>query len=71
MENKHEIKNLDSLLPPEMAQAAEEVGMAKASMGIPKTTMLAILAGAFIAFGAIFATLVSAGLPCPMELQSC
>jgi formate transporter len=61
MENKQEIKLLDSLLPPEMAGAAEEVGVAKASMGIPKTTMLAILAGAFIAFGAIFSTLVSAG----------
>ncbi len=61
MENKQEIKLLDSLLPPEMARAAEDVGVAKASMGIPKTTMLAILAGAFIAFGAIFSTLVSAG----------
>ena len=61
MENNQEIKLLDSLLPPEMARAAEEVGVAKAGMGIPKTTMLAILAGAFIAFGAIFSTLVSAG----------
>ena len=61
MENKHEIKVIDSLLPPEMARAAEEIGMAKASMGIRKTTMLAILAGAFIAFGAVFSTLVSTG----------
>ncbi len=61
MENKHEIKVIDSLLPPEMARAAEEIGMAKASMGIRKTTMLAILAGTFIAFGAVFSTLVSTG----------
>ena len=61
MENRQETVLLDSLLPPEMARAAEEVGMSKARMGIPKTTMLAILAGAFIAFGAVFSTLVSSG----------
>lgn len=61
MENNHEINMLDSLLPREMARAAEDVGRAKARMGIPKTTMLAILAGAFIAFGAVFSTLISAG----------
>jgi len=61
MENNHEIRILDSLLPPEMARSAEDIGIAKAKMGIPKTTVLAILAGAFIAFGAVFSTLVSAG----------
>jgi len=65
MVSKKEIIILDSLLPPEMARAAEDVGVAKAHMGIPKTTMLAVLAGAFIAFGALFSTLVSAGSTMP------
>lgn len=52
---------LDSLLPPDMARAAEDIGIEKAGMGMMKTTMLAILAGAFIAFGAIFSTLVTSG----------
>ncbi|MCK4750802.1 MAG: formate transporter FocA [Bacteroidales bacterium] len=53
--------NLDSLLPQDMALTAEDVGVSKAHMGIMKTTVLAILAGAFIAFGAVFATLVTSG----------
>lgn len=52
---------LDFLLPPEMAKKAEEVGVAKAQMGLVKTGVLAGLAGSFIAFGAIFATTVTAG----------
>jgi formate transporter len=52
---------LDSLPPPQMARRAEEVGIAKAGMGVADTFALAILAGAFIAMGAIFATTVTAG----------
>jgi len=52
---------MDGLLPPEMAQKAEQIGVEKADQEILKTTALAVLAGAFIAFGAIFATLVTAG----------
>jgi len=54
-------KELDLLLPPEMAQKAEEVGVAKAGMSTTKTLMLAILAGAFIALGAMFSTVATAG----------
>jgi formate transporter FocA len=61
MVNNPEIKMADSLLPPEMARSAEEIGKSKAHMSIGKTIALAILAGAFIAFGAVFATLVTAG----------
>jgi len=52
---------IDALLPAEMATRAEYLGVRKAEM--PALTMftLAILAGAFIAMGAIFATTVSAG----------
>jgi len=52
---------MDALLPPDMAKKAEEVGIRKAGMDGVKMFVLAILAGAFIAFGAVFATTVAAG----------
>jgi len=52
---------IDALLPPEMATRAEYLGVRKAEMPILRMFMLSILAGAFIALGAIFATTVSAG----------
>lgn len=53
--------NPDALLPPEMAKKAEALGVKKASLGLITTFALAVLAGAFIAMGAIFATVVTAG----------
>jgi formate transporter len=53
--------NLDALLPPAMAHKAEEVGVAKAKMNAVTMLSLALLAGAFIAFGAIFSTLATTG----------
>ena len=52
---------LDALMPPAMASKAEDVGVAKAGMGALRMFVLAVLAGAFIALGAMFATVVSAG----------
>jgi len=52
---------IDALLPQEMAARAELLGVRKAEMPFLKMFMLAILAGAFIALGAIFATTVAAG----------
>lgn len=52
---------IDALLPPEMAVQVEEVGIRKASLDAPTTFVLAVLAGAFIALGAMFATTVMAG----------
>ena len=52
---------LDSLPPPDMARRAEQVGVAKASLGAEKLLALGVLAGAFIAMGAVFATTVTAG----------
>ena len=52
---------IDALLPQEMATKAEYLGVRKAEMPFLKMFMLAILAGAFISLGAIFATTVSAG----------
>jgi formate transporter len=52
---------LDALLPPEMARRAEEIGAAKVAMGAGRLVALAVLAGAFIAFGGIFSTVALAG----------
>lgn len=52
---------IDALLPPMMAVKAEEIGVRKAHMGGSTLFALAVLAGAFIALGAIFATTVGAG----------
>ncbi len=57
----HEI-SIDALLPAEMAVRAESIGVRKAAMPFWTVLTLAILAGAFIALGAIFATTVAAGL---------
>ena len=51
----------DALLPSEMAQKAENAGVAKANLGIWRMLTLSVLAGAFIALGAVFATTVTAG----------
>ena len=53
--------SIDALLPPEMARRAEYIGVSKAEAPVLRTFVLAILAGAFIALGAIFATTISAG----------
>jgi formate/nitrite transporter len=53
--------NVDALPPREMARKAENVGVAKAGLGSADTFVLGVLAGAFIAMGAVFATTVTAG----------
>ncbi len=52
---------LDALPPPEMARKAEQVGVAKAGLDTATTFALSVLAGAFIAMGAVFATTTTAG----------
>ncbi|HSQ26494.1 MAG TPA: formate transporter FocA [Anaerolineales bacterium] len=52
---------IDALLPAEMATRAEYVGVRKAETPVMKMFALAVLAGAFIALGAIFATTISSG----------
>ncbi|NWG07275.1 MAG: formate/nitrite transporter family protein [Chloroflexi bacterium] len=52
---------IDALLPSEMATRAEYVGVRKAETPTLTTFTLAILAGGFIASGAIFATNTAAG----------
>jgi formate transporter len=50
--------NIDGYAPAEMAQRVESVGVKKANLDAATTFVLAILAGAFIALGANFATVV-------------
>ncbi len=53
--------HMDALLPQEMAEKAEEIGISKSRLPFLKLFPLAILAGAFIALGAVFATNTAAG----------
>ena len=52
---------IDALLPGEMARRAEYIGERKAEAPFLQTFALALMAGAFIAFGAVFATTVATG----------
>lgn len=56
--NNHHI---DTNLPDAMALRAEEIGVRKARLDLLSLFVLAILGGAFIAFGGMFATVVTAG----------
>ncbi len=53
--------SFDALLPPAMAEKAENAGVAKATLGTWRMLALSVLAGAFIALGAVFATTATAG----------
>lgn len=52
--------SFDALLPAEMAQRAEALGAKKCQMDVKVVFTLAVLAGAFIALGAVFATVALA-----------
>jgi formate transporter len=53
--------NIDALMPADMANKAEAIGIKKASLDFLTMFALAILAGAFIGTGAIYATTVWTG----------
>ena len=53
--------SIDAFIPAEMAERAEQIGVNKASMPPATLFVLAVLAGAFIALGAVFSTTVTAG----------
>lgn len=53
--------SFDAILPAGMATKAEDLGVKKASLKAANMFALAVLAGAFIGIGAIFATTVAAG----------
>jgi formate transporter len=54
--------HFDAFPPAKMASRMEEVGVAKSRLRLDTMLALAILAGAFIGTGAIFATVVTTGL---------
>lgn len=60
-ENAPEVRRMDALLPPEMALACEAAGAAKAGRDGIVLFVLGLLAGAFIALGAVFMTTVLTG----------
>ena len=53
-------EGFDALLPPQMAAKAETIGVGKAGQDLVAMLTLGVLAGAFIALGAIFSVTVSA-----------
>ncbi|MGF1608507.1 MAG: formate/nitrite transporter family protein [Kiloniellales bacterium] len=53
--------HIDAYTPPQMAALVESVGIRKAALPALQTATLGLLAGAFIAFGAMFYTLVMTG----------
>lgn len=53
--------SFEALLPPAMAAKAEALGVKKANLPAIQTLALAMLAGAFVAVAALFATIVSVG----------
>jgi formate transporter len=55
------VARIDALLPPEMALACEAAGAGKAKRDAITLLLLGVLAGAFIAMGAIFMTVVLTG----------
>jgi formate/nitrite transporter len=54
-------RGIDALLPAEIAEKAEAIGVQKTKLDVLSLMALAVLAGAFIALGAMFATTVLAG----------
>src|SRR5688572_29792264 len=54
---------IDALMPAEMAERAETVGVKKAGLDFWTMFLLSVLAGAFIALGAVFSTTATAITP--------
>jgi formate/nitrite transporter len=59
--NDSRAMQLDAFIPAEMARRAEQVGVTKATMPVATVFALAVLAGAFIGLGAMFATVATTG----------
>ncbi len=60
MDPSGEPNSIDALLPAAMARKAETLGVTKTHLALPQLAALAVLAGAFISFGALFSTVVTA-----------
>ena len=60
-----QLVTFDAIMPASMAVRAEQSGVKRASTDPLTVLVLSVLAGAFIAFGAVFATTVTAGTGLP------
>ena len=60
-----QVVTFDAIMPASMAVRAEQSGIKRASTDPLIVLVLSVLAGAFISFGAIFATTVTAGVGLP------
>ncbi len=60
MDTNHMLPGMDALLPKEMAEKAERLGADKTRLPVLSLLTLAVLAGAFIAFGSMFSTIAVA-----------
>jgi len=60
-DSTHPMVGVDSFSPAEIARLVEGRGAAKAAAPVVTTLVLSIVAGAFIALGAVFATVISTG----------
>lgn len=58
-DSNNPVMHIDPYSPKEMAARAEKIGVVKAQLSGANTVVLAILAGSFIALGALFSTVVS------------
>jgi formate transporter FocA len=61
MSNNDPMISIDAFPPAQIAEKAENVGVTKANLDFWTLFVLAILAGTFIALGAVFSTTVTAG----------
>lgn len=61
MTSDPQLVSMDAYSPAEIAHKVDQVGVKKANLTILNTLLLAVLAGAFIALGAIFAIVASTG----------
>ena len=55
------LSSIDALLPRQMAEKAEQIGVEKTRLDTMSLMALGVLAGAFIAFGSMFSVVVTAG----------
>ena len=66
-----QVVTFDAIMPASMAVRAEQSGVKRANTDPVTVLALSVLAGAFISFGAIFATTVTAGGAPLMESPVC
>ena len=61
MANANSGPSVEPMMPAAIAEKAEQAGVAKVRIDGPRTFILAVLAGSFIALGAVFCTVVTTG----------